>query len=341
VSGMGFVVGMQRRSATAACPHTNPLAPLRERRIWRAAPPAGAPEPAAFRRLVMPCGNDDLTSLVRFLGRVGVWVGGGQAPGAAARSSLLGGFSLRSWFSLRGAGSLRESPPGIRPGRRPTFFAGAKKVGKESTSKPTWLSVRPVCCLLHNRAPSRTRRPAAQTSAVVVLSFSTFHDREVLTAPPVKSAVLQRFVEGAVLQRFVKSAVLHWLKGSGVFRRGPVITEPVWRALRGSTQRTRLFEPPCGEFGPGQSHGTGSSRGDLTPKWVSRCFLCPLSLHQQRKGVGCQAEFPAGSHAVSQHHAVRTTPRRQATHTPRPSPLPPLMRERACATDRPTVVVYG
>ena len=46
------------------------------------------------------------------------------------------------------------------PGRRPTFFAGAKKVGKESTSQPIWLLPNLAAAPLGNATTRLTARTA-------------------------------------------------------------------------------------------------------------------------------------------------------------------------------------
>jgi hypothetical protein len=61
--------------------------------------------------------------------------------------------------------------------------------------------------------------------------------------------------------------------------------------------KVALFEPR-GELLRKQCRGAGSRHALVTPRWVLRCFLCFLSLHQQRKWVAGRGEFPAGSHAV-------------------------------------------
>jgi hypothetical protein len=58
-----------------------------------------------------------------------------------------------------------------------------------------------------------------------------------------------------------------------------------------------LFEPPGGEFGPGQRGGTGSSRGDLTPKWVLRAFFAHFLCTSKESG---SAAGPNSRRALTQ-----------------------------------------
>jgi hypothetical protein len=84
---------------------------------------------------------------------------------------------------------------------------------------------------------------------------------------------------------------------------GAVKYASVYRDMR-QQAKVALFEPR-GELLRKHGRGTGSSHALVTPRWVFRCFLCPLSLHQQRKWVAGRGEFPAGSHAVRKHKTKR------------------------------------
>jgi hypothetical protein len=66
--------------------------------------------------------------------------------------------------------------------------------------------------------------------------------------------------------------------------------------------KVALFEPR-GELLRKHGRGARSRHALVTPGWVFRCFLCLLSLHQQRKKVAGRGEYPAGSHAVRNHNA--------------------------------------
>jgi hypothetical protein len=91
------------------------------------------------------------------------------------------------------------------------------------------------------------------------------------------------------------------VQGPPPFAGGAVKYASVQGGLRPQS-KIALFEPR-GELLRKHGRGTRSKHALQTPRWVFRCFLCSLSLHQQRKGVASRGEHPAGSHAVRKSHA--------------------------------------
>jgi hypothetical protein len=174
-----------------------------------------------------------------------VRVFGGRLRGGAGWFSLRGClFSLRGWFSLRDACSLRGSPPGIRPGRRPSFFAGAKKEGKERRQRKhlkTHLSVKaprllpaPPLCPGPNSPPGGSNKRGRCVELLHLPQPRGVH----------RSTCEEQWTcNGRRSRRSV--------------RRGTVITVAVSGVMRSSTHRTRWFEPPGGEFWMGQRSWSG------------------------------------------------------------------------------------
>jgi hypothetical protein len=102
--------------------------------------------------------------------------------------------------------------------------------------------------------------------------------------------------------RVQSSSQPRWtVQGPPSFTGGAVKYASVQGGMRPQA-KVALFEPR-GELLRKHGRGAGSSLVRLTPRWKLRCFLCFLSLHQQRKGVASRGEFPAGSHAVRKHQA--------------------------------------
>ena len=150
---------------------------------------------------------------------------------------------------------------GSRPGGRPTFFAGAKKVGKESTS------IRFGC--LVSIAALRPR------VSYVLLRLRVEFD---LGVP-----------ETALRRRYLSPS-----------NRGPSHGQ----IRRANAQKAQ----PC----PVRSEAIGPR-----PSNRFRCFLCVLSLHQQRKDVARRGETRPAPPAAPSHR--RSDNSRRSIQTP-PSP---------------------
>jgi len=151
--------------------------------------------------------------------------------------------------------------PGFRPGGRLPFFAGAKKGSKESTSNatPTARRLRPARCARYGCQSMLSQRIARQS---------------------------RPFTAGGT------RAASRWLTrvwhGCG---RWSSVTKPrLASSVKSRCCRARLCEN-CHHHRPERSdRALKNEPGVLRPG----CFLCLLSLHQQRKQVGRGDEIPAG-----------------------------------------------
>ena len=82
--------------------------------------------------------------------------------------------------------------------------------------------------------------------------------------------------------------------------------------------KTELLEPGAGELGSCCGGGVVDVLGGAPVKWVLRCFLCPLSLHQQRKWVAGRANSGGLSRRTRAARAHSGT-RIQAAPSPPPA----------------------
>ena len=82
--------------------------------------------------------------------------------------------------------------------------------------------------------------------------------------------------------------------------------------------KTELLEPGAGELGSCGGGGVADVLGGAPVKWVVRCFLCPLSLHQQRKWVAGRANSGGLSRRTGAARA-RSGTRVQAAPSPPPA----------------------
>jgi hypothetical protein len=165
------------------------------------------------------------------------------------------------------------------PGRRPSFFAGAKKEGKESTSKPIWLlpnlGALPMAAAL---------QLASRLKQFPLDARQTFHAGAAHTSPHGSAALMRR-------------------------RLGPSIFE------RSEPAQGEMLEPR-GELCPGTvvlEVVSVSSLGQMGFKVLS---FASFSLHQQRKGGRRPGEYRrALSRKASTERESGTT---QAFEMPKP-----------------------
>ena len=166
------------------------------------------------------------------------------------------------------------------PGRRPSFFAGAKKEGKESTSQPIWLLPNLAAPPLGTGCNSPRGSNSSPCAGRERSSNGGAHP-----SPQEHGVAMRRRVGGTCVKR------LPCIQGE-------------------------LFEPR-GELQAWHG-GVGaiavSSLGQMGFKVLS---FASFSLHQQRKGGRQPGRIPGGlSRSAREHRAKATRPNATAGHTP-------------------------
>jgi hypothetical protein len=194
------------------------------------------------------------------------------------------------------------------PAGDPLSLLVQRKWAKKAPPISIWVSAVRVCCLFRGRAFAATRL-AAQTVRPFTAAAYLAH-RGVLHRSAwrrYRPATTRRVSLNTRVQ--LSSQPMQTVQGPLPHANGAVKYASVQRGMRHQA-KVALFEPR-GELLRKQCRGARSRHALVTPKWVFRCFLCFLSLHQQRKGVAGRGEHPAGSHAVRKHNQ-RIAPQRTA-----------------------------
>jgi hypothetical protein len=212
--------------------------------------------------------------------------------------------------------SLRESPPGIRPGRATYFgiritslrevsgsplrdLCWCKESGQRNTSirseflPETVVPPTPQC--------TRYNSPRGSNSAIFHWSRIPPHTEAYFTAPPVT-------VGSDASTRC--SGLTQDVAGLPSFIDGAVKYASVYGDMRCSSQ-TELFEPR-GELL--RKHGrVGATASSVRNPNRIRCFFAYFLCTSKESRSPCRGEFPAGS------HAVRYSPRAKRHKTSHPA----------------------
>ena len=187
-------------------------------------------------------------------------------------------FVLRaSCFVLRA--SLRETAPGVRPGGRPTFFAGSKKVGKERasnihTSQAGWRS---------GRAPAHAVCPDRAVARLAATIWALpRHPLAFRCGRPGSPSGLRSHAPSSG-QR------VHWCAWKSGELRSPLLSDEAglrargesWRPSAGSPQAQRLFPRGIGlrtRKTRGRHHPPSASSNSLSISicWRDCCSEGPL-----------------------------------------------------------------